>query len=91
MMDANLESRLKRIEAAIGDLKAEKSTKEQVKKTNQMLADASKKFMEKPNVKSAKVFLSELESSTKLAPQQTALAWTTVTVTIVTILSDDQG
>ena len=90
-MDPNLEKRLKRIEAAIGDLKTEKSANEQVRKTNRLLSDASKKFIEKPNLKSAQVFLTELESSTKLAPSTTKLAWTTVTVTIVTILSDDQG
>lgn len=90
-MDANLEARLERIEAAIGDLKTEKSTKEQLDYANRKVADASKKFMEKPNLESAKVFLNELDSSTKLAPPRTGLAWTTVTITIVTILSDDQG
>lgn len=91
MSDAKLEARLKRIETAIGDLKTETLTKEQIKSENRKLTAASKKFIAKPNLESAKVFLNELDSSTKLAQNRTNVAWTTVTVTIVTILSDDQG
>ena len=91
MSDTKLEARLARIESAIGDLKPDKLTAKQLQSVNKKVAAASKKFVNKPSLESAKVFLTELDTSAKLAPSQTGLAWTTVTVTVVTILSDDQG
>lgn len=88
MNQSNITESLNRIEAVIGELKSDRG---ELKSASWQLADASKKFVEQPNLKSAKVFLHELDGESRTVPTIRAAAWTTVTVTIVTILSDDQG
>ena len=89
--EKNIEERLKRLEAAMGDLKKPKAAavSAEQKAATKSMKKASETFLKKPSLDSAKVFLNELETSSRRAP--VGLAWTTITVTIVTIMSDDQG
>ena len=88
MSEADLTKRLDRIEKAMGELSSNPGN---LKGVNSALSKASKKFVANPSLESAQTFLNELDVVSKRAPTARAAAWTTVTVTVVTILSDDQG
>lgn len=86
----NLEKRLARLEAELKTLKTDDpALKEKRDKASKDIVKFSKKFLADPNRKSANVFLDELEKVSARVP--TRLGWWTITVTILTILDDDQA
>lgn len=86
----NIEERLTRIESELTTLKnKEEGLRDLRDLSSKMVVEASRKFLTDPNLKSANVFLDELETASRSVPPR--LGFWTITITIVTILSDDQA
>lgn len=86
--DVDISERLARLESEMASLK--KRAGASGPRVSNELIETSKQFVKTPTIKSAQTFLSELDKASVVGSRIQLGIWT-VTITVVTILSDDHG
>ena len=91
MPDSDIKKRLERLEKEMKTIKFESGLSSKSEDAKVEVKKMSKKFLQEQNLDSAQNFLKALDKASSTKPGDVSVAWTTITVTVLTFMSDDHG